>query len=209
MLLNCKAWGRAKSSTLSGATMKLLPQFTGRGQSDAYFPPFHEFSKHLFGPERGGTGRPTALLTHILAELSAHIAFDEDYYVRTYPDVARAIENGSLKSGREHYVKWGYFEGRRGSEPAFDQNWYSRKYPDLLEAQSLGLVGDLREHFYAYGIAEGRLGSQKQFERWQEWQELFAQATPRTPADAVIRRASDGLAAMTQVAAPASSHQSG
>lgn len=40
------------------------------------------------------------------------LQFDEEWYLRRYPDVARAIEEGRGKSGLEHYLAHGRSEGR-------------------------------------------------------------------------------------------------
>ncbi|MGA7614822.1 MAG: radical SAM protein [Thermoanaerobaculia bacterium] len=38
--------------------------------------------------------------------------FDEEFYLRTYPDVAAAVASGALGSGRDHYLRFGKDEGR-------------------------------------------------------------------------------------------------
>jgi hypothetical protein len=37
---------------------------------------------------------------------------DEERYLRTYPDVAAAMEDGTVFSARQHFIESGYFEGR-------------------------------------------------------------------------------------------------
>lgn len=39
--------------------------------------------------------------------------FDEEFYLRTYADVADAVRSGAFKSGYEHYEQFGAKEGRR------------------------------------------------------------------------------------------------
>jgi hypothetical protein len=39
--------------------------------------------------------------------------FDEAFYLRTYPDVAKAIQDGSFPSGRDHFERHGRDERRR------------------------------------------------------------------------------------------------
>lgn len=39
--------------------------------------------------------------------------FDEEAYLSHYPDVARAVQNGLFRSGREHYDMYGRNEGRK------------------------------------------------------------------------------------------------
>lgn len=43
--------------------------------------------------------------------------FDEDEYLRCNPDVARAVEQGQMRSGNTHYRTFGRREGRRLSCP--------------------------------------------------------------------------------------------
>ena len=38
--------------------------------------------------------------------------FDEVWYLHTYPDIAKAVRDGVVPSGRVHYVKFGRDEGR-------------------------------------------------------------------------------------------------
>lgn len=40
--------------------------------------------------------------------------FNEEAYLRTYPDVAAAVNAGSLSSGQQHYTLYGQFENRVG-----------------------------------------------------------------------------------------------
>src|SRR5213076_1156110 len=40
------------------------------------------------------------------------VRFDEELYLRLYPDVKQAIDTGALTSARDHFVVHGYFEGR-------------------------------------------------------------------------------------------------
>jgi hypothetical protein len=38
--------------------------------------------------------------------------FDETTYLELYPDVAAAVGSGAIKSGAEHYLRYGSREGR-------------------------------------------------------------------------------------------------
>ena len=44
--------------------------------------------------------------------------FDEEWYLREYPDVASAVREGRGPSGRSHYISHGRNEGRRPLPPA-------------------------------------------------------------------------------------------
>lgn len=45
------------------------------------------------------------------------VAFDEEFYLRAYSDVADAIRAGRYASAYEHYVRFGVHEGRRPTRP--------------------------------------------------------------------------------------------
>jgi hypothetical protein len=49
-----------------------------------------------------------------------HIPFDEAWYCRHYPDVAAAVKCGLITSAHEHFVSYGFFEGR---SPAPHDHW--------------------------------------------------------------------------------------
>jgi glycosyltransferase involved in cell wall biosynthesis len=72
-----------------------------------------------------------------------HPAFDEEWYLSEYPDVA-----DSGMDPYEHYLSHGKKEGHT---PAFDSDWYLSEYPDVKEC---GMSA--REHYAKHGKAEGR-----------------------------------------------------
>jgi hypothetical protein len=45
--------------------------------------------------------------------------FDEHWYLSNYPDVAKAVKAGKIRTGREHYIRHGHREGRDGCEADF------------------------------------------------------------------------------------------
>ncbi|MCS6891289.1 MAG: hypothetical protein RMK64_03740 [Rhodovarius sp.] len=60
---------------------------------------------------------PEELFAHYVsigapAGASPHARFDEEFYLAFYPDVARNVREGALRSGFEHYVLAGRAEGR-------------------------------------------------------------------------------------------------
>jgi len=60
---------------------------------------------------------PRALL-EVIGRFIRQIDVDEDGYRREYADVARAIERGEILSARDHFLEFGYFEGRNPTPPA-------------------------------------------------------------------------------------------
>ena len=80
--------------------------------------------------------------------------FDAKWYMKCYQDV--------LASGidpAEHYLKFGFKEGRNPS-PAFDGNWYLSHYHDVAEKGFNPLI-----HYIKYGQGEGRRSSPMLLER--------------------------------------------
>lgn len=63
--------------------------------------------------------------------------FDEHFYVRKYPDVLKAVQDGKFASGRVHYEKFGAAEGR-------DCNAIASELPRVFIAGAYGTrnVGD-------------------------------------------------------------------
>ena len=72
-------------------------------------------------------------------------AFDAEYYLRTYPDVARS-RLGSLW----HYCRYGWREGRNPN-PSFNTRSYLAANPDVAAA---GI--DPFYHYIRFGRKEGR-----------------------------------------------------
>jgi hypothetical protein len=93
----------------------------------------------------------------LIKTLLRAIEIDESWYRTTYPDVDAAIEQGTYKSAKHHFVENGYFEGRRPGRAVVDENWYKQAYPDIAEAVEFGDIASCQEHFDQHGDAEGRL----------------------------------------------------
>lgn len=93
----------------------------------------------------------------ILNYLLVQIEVDEDWYLSSYDDVEDAVRAGSLTSGREHYIRAGYFENRLPRPIRVDEEWYLAEYPDVAEAISAGVFISGTQHFERSGFQEGRL----------------------------------------------------
>jgi hypothetical protein len=98
---------------------------------------------------------------HLLAELMrfriAAIAFDESWYLNTYPDVRDAVARGDVASGHAHYLKAGYFENRMPHAIRVAEAWYLNAYPDVADALRKKLYPSGQAHFEQVGFREGRL----------------------------------------------------
>ncbi len=79
--------------------------------------------------------------------------FDAEYYAENYSDVAAAFGDDE-EALYNHYVNYGIYEGRVGSE-AFNVSSYRENYADLEAA-----FGDdwksYVDHYLTFGLAEGR-----------------------------------------------------
>jgi hypothetical protein len=93
----------------------------------------------------------------ILRSMIAGIEIDEQWYLRTYEDIADATRAGSVRSARQHFIDDGYFEGRLPFPIAVDERWYLSANPDVADSIRKGEVPSAQEHFNQDGYREGRL----------------------------------------------------
>lgn len=128
---------------------------------DAYVPPhfgrFKQMAK-VYGWEQGHetlTMSRSGFLT-LMQELLAFADFDEAWYLSTYKDVADAVAQKKFKSAREHYLNYGYFEGRLPTAKGFDASFYAKTYADVVRAMKGSDPTKMLEHFISHGYAEGR-----------------------------------------------------
>jgi hypothetical protein len=56
--------------------------------------------------------------TEALRLLIPFIPFDDEWYRRSYPDVAEAVDNHTMSSAHDHFLAYGFFEGRTPAPPA-------------------------------------------------------------------------------------------
>ena len=82
---------------------------------------------------------------------------DEEWYLRTYEDIAEAVRSGAIRSARQHFVEDGYFEGRLPFPIEVDEQWYMNQYPDVGDSVRRGLLPSAQTHFDEDGYREGRL----------------------------------------------------
>ena len=95
-------------------------------------------------------------LRNALTIAAAQVQVDEEWYLRSYPDVRDAIKRGVFSSGREHYTYSGYFEDRSPRLFEVNTTWYLEQYPDVADAIHRGRVHSAQQHFQDYGFKEGR-----------------------------------------------------
>lgn len=83
--------------------------------------------------------------------------FDEEAYLARWPDVKKAVEDGSCASGWHHFRVIGYLEGRLPGAFSVDRDWYLASYRDLAKAADAGRLPDADSHYANHGYREGRL----------------------------------------------------
>jgi hypothetical protein len=93
----------------------------------------------------------------LMAPMIERIAVDEDWYLANNPDVRKAISQGFVTSGRDHYVWHGYYEHRLPYRIKVDEKWYVSVYPDVKDAIQHKHVNSAQAHFETSGYREGRL----------------------------------------------------
>jgi hypothetical protein len=98
-----------------------------------------------------------ALFRALLRLALEHVPVDERYYLRRYPDVGEAIEEGAFESPRHHYIEFGYFEDRLPFGIDVDEDFYLRANPDIKSSVESGLIPSAQVHFERHGFCEGRL----------------------------------------------------
>jgi hypothetical protein len=97
-----------------------------------------------------------------VAELSTEIGgitiaslFDETHYLAQNSDVADAIDRGDFAYGFQHFLQFGYLEGRDPSV-LFDEEFYLSTYQDVQNAVDMGQFSSGLQHFLLTGHVENR-----------------------------------------------------
>lgn len=101
-------------------------------------------------------------LKFLLKEMIETIEFDEEWYRRTYSDVADAVSDGIISSCHQHYIGSGYFENRFPRLILVDEKWYLQQYPDVQDGINDGRCHSAQHHFVTCGFREGR----KPYSEW-------------------------------------------
>jgi hypothetical protein len=119
---------------------------------------------------------PAGLFRFLLQIAVANGDFNEAGYLAANPDVADAVQSGTIDSARLHYIGFGYFEGRQGGTPDVDEKWYLRSYPDVGAAVKAGRLTSGREHFSMVGASEWRSPSPRYEADAQQWKRALEDA---------------------------------
>ncbi len=91
------------------------------------------------------------------ASFAEQSSFDEAFYLKRYPDVARGIEAGHWKSGWHHFTRAGQREGREARIAGFDPTYYLRSYPIARIEIAEGRAADAFDHYQRFGKARAFL----------------------------------------------------
>jgi hypothetical protein len=81
--------------------------------------------------------------------------FDEEGYLRRYPDLAKAVAAGKHKTGWDHYLKHGAKEGRQPND--FNEQFYLRAYPTASLEIAAGRATSPLDHYKHIGKMRGFL----------------------------------------------------
>ncbi|MEM7225603.1 MAG: hypothetical protein AAF495_21675, partial [Pseudomonadota bacterium] len=97
------------------------------------------------------------------------VLFNNADYLAVNPDVAAAIQAGTVRTALDHYVDSGVSEGRSNTPfdaaTNFDASFYAAQNPDVVAAINGGafdpsnLDGSLFAHWVLFGFNEGRAGN--------------------------------------------------
>ncbi len=125
-----------------------------------YLPPFEALKSYLSITTVDGEIVVSCTYENLVAmirRLIAGVEVDEEWYLERYPDIAEAIQQGIVASGRAHFVSDGYFEGRVPFAIEVDERFYLRENPGVADYVRKGMLKSGQQHFDENGYKEGRL----------------------------------------------------
>lgn len=152
--------GFETSVTRNRVSFRLLVTRDSRDRRVKYVPPFESLRESLRMTVI--RGKPTPNMSYddikrMISRLLMMVDVDEEWYLQRNPDIAEAVREGRTRSGREHFVNNGYFEGRQPFPIPVDEDWYLAQNPAVAEAIREGLMQSAQQHFELHGYREGRL----------------------------------------------------
>jgi hypothetical protein len=102
--------------------------------------------------------------------------FNAAGYIASNRDIQDAVKKNQMQDPKSHYVKFGFFEGRRGAAPPVDESWYRRTYSDIAIAIRDGAIKSGAEHFETIGGEEFRAPSPGYLADALEWKKAVGKA---------------------------------
>jgi len=121
---------------------------------------------------------PLSLFHFLLKIALTHGEFNLPGYLDANRDVQEAAKIGRVPDVNMHYVKFGFFEGRRGATPAVDESWYRRNYADIAAAVRRGDIASGSEHFATIGAEEFRAPASAHVEDAMDWETACGRGRP-------------------------------
>jgi glucose/arabinose dehydrogenase len=94
-----------------------------------------------------------------LGNLPSDRLYDEAYYLNLYPDIKAAVDSGVLRSGYEHFINFGQYEGRNPSI-LYNEAFYLEQNSDVARGVANRQIGSGFGHYLAFGQHEGRSPSE-------------------------------------------------
>ncbi|MGF1491600.1 MAG: hypothetical protein ACFBSC_03935 [Microcoleaceae cyanobacterium] len=82
--------------------------------------------------------------------------FDEEFYLKVYPFVQSAINQGVVQSALDHFQRFGLELGLTSVSRYYDEALYLAENPGVTDADNSGLLPSGLAHFINFGYEEGR-----------------------------------------------------
>jgi len=142
-----------------------------------FVPAYGLILKHAGADPKAGNGADQVtvsrqLLEFLLRCVLDHMEFDEQQYQKCNPDVAAAVKQKKMHSGREHFIKTGYFEGRSGGVRV-DEAWYLARNPDVAAARKAGKFDSAAAQYRLSGASEWRVPNPQSEDAIRMWKSVL------------------------------------
>jgi hypothetical protein len=143
----------------------------------AYLPPYEVLKDGLgASPDGELVVMSHGLFRTMIGIVAKSTGFDPVWYRQEYPDVAEGIGRGDFADELDHFVQFGYMEGRMPCWMAVDEYWYRDAYPDVDDAVIDGRHPDGDHHFNEIGFLEGRVPDAASEDTIVRWRNAVAQS---------------------------------
>lgn len=143
-----------------------------------YLPPYKQLlsatTNYSDGKDSDQVAITLGFLKFLLQAALAASDFDEDRYLAENPDVRSSLASNNHFTPAQHYIGFGYFEGRRGGMPKVDEQWYLQTYRDVGDAVRDKRIASATEHFETAGASEGRAPSREYVDVANQWKKLLS-----------------------------------
>jgi glycosyltransferase involved in cell wall biosynthesis len=116
------------------------------------------------------------LFTEALARAAG---FDVAWYRAHNPDVADAVARGEIADEFEHFVSFGYEEGRVPADQEVDEAWYRQAHGDVDQAIAGGGHESGETHYHDIGYFEGRPANAAREIEVSRWMTAIARSRER------------------------------